>query len=204
MKSRSEIWLSALEELGAQCSVSTTRDAETLARRVAQEGDTFFKVTLPQFGKDFERSLADGCIPAALFKGFKRRTRKILIRDEDFEYDVMKAKKHGGGNPLFLGGFLDLVFCDEVETTWEDYDMVMRYAQNESPVQFHFLPLLRPLPAAENGVAERMADAIAAIRQLCLMFGKEKELCSDSRIQAAVESYVEVDKELDAPFTTQE
>jgi hypothetical protein len=63
MKSRSEIWFTALEELGDQCSVDTARDATTVERRATQEGDTFFKVTLPQFAKDLERSLAAGYIP---------------------------------------------------------------------------------------------------------------------------------------------
>lgn len=35
------------------------------------------------------------------------------------------------------------------------------------------------------------------------MFGKEKSVCSDLRVAAAVQDYVTTDKELIDPFTTE-
>lgn len=200
MKSRSEIWLRALEELGAQCSVSTTRDAVTLARRVEQEGDTFFKVALPKYAKDLEQSLAQHGIPTDAFHGFKRRNRLVRILHDDGS--LSKIKKHGGGIPLFLGGFLDLVFCDEVETTWDDYNAIVDHAE-VNRLYYVFPTWIRPADAGSN-TERRMAEAIRAVRQLCNMFGKEKELCSDSRIEDAVTDYVKTDVELELPFSTGE
>lgn len=156
MKSRSDLWLRALNELGAQCSVNTTHDAETLVRRATQEGSSFLTTTLPRFGKDFERSLADGCIPTDAFTGFKR----------DRE----------GRIPLFLSGFVDL-------------------ALNGTVAQQHADSM-----ASSTSPDEVAAKAVYAVRQLCFMFYKEKELCSDDLINKAVSQYVEVDRSISAPL----
>jgi hypothetical protein len=50
----------------------------------------------------------------------------------------------------------------------------------------------------------RMASAIFAMRQLCLMFSKEKDLCSDELIDAAIEKYVLLDDTLTHPLPTGE
>jgi len=200
MKSRSEIWLRALEELGAQCSVDTTRDAETLARRVAREGDTFFKVALPAFGKDFEMSLSEGSIPTTAFAGFARRVRLIHIVDGNDT--KVRTIKQSGGIPKFLGGFLELLFSDELVTTEED---ILAAQADLGVTNFVFPTFLRLNSLGDETVGEaQMADAVYAIRQLCHMFGKEKELCSDARIEQAVTSYVETDEELELPFPTEE
>ncbi len=75
-------------ELSMTCCTSATLDCKKLERRVEQEGSSFLTITLPSFGKDFERCLDQGFVDACAFPGFKR--------------------KHG--LPLFLGGFLRHVF----------------------------------------------------------------------------------------------
>lgn len=191
MKSRSEIWLCALEELGAQCSVSTQRDAVTLAQRAEREGDSFFKVTLPRFAKDFELSLAHRRIPPLLFKGFARNTFTVnIVNNRGSQVNHLKLKC---GVPKFLGGFLDLVFASEMQVKLAEYDV------------YHHTPaadLLHCPPLINEADYMRQADAVAAIRQLCLMFGKEKEHCSDSVVEAAYGSFMETDKELDRPLWT--
>ena len=82
---------SVLIDLGTWCDICTTRDYQTIAGRVEHEGISFLTITLPSFGKDFERSLALGEAAPGLFSGFQRR----------------------GGLPRFLGGFLELVFDRE-------------------------------------------------------------------------------------------
>jgi len=77
-----------LDDLGKWCGVSTLRDGKTVTERVDHEGDSFLTITLPTFGKDFERSLELGRIDDDLFLGFAKT----------------------GGLPRFLGGFLRLVF----------------------------------------------------------------------------------------------
>lgn len=88
MKSLKELWTGVLEEMGTLCSVSTTRDLKTVSSRFEHEGLSFLTITLPAFGKDFQKSLDLGVVGHDRFVGFKRT----------------------GGLPRFLGGFLDRVF----------------------------------------------------------------------------------------------
>lgn len=62
----------------AKCiaDVSDLRDLEYLRSRVKDEGLSFLTITLPQFCKDFERSLAEGYIDSKLFRSF-RKSRSI-------------------------------------------------------------------------------------------------------------------------------
>lgn len=192
MKSRSEIWLAALSELGEQCSVSTQRDAETMVSRVAAEGDSFLKVTLPQFAKDFEQSLAYGAIPSWAFHGWSQRPFYLdVVKDEG----PREVRKMSHGIPKFLGGFMGLLFTSDVTV----HESLLRiYSEGQD------LRVLRPqlITRSEWVTVGRQADAVAAIRQLCLMFGKEKELCSPSKTEAAYASFIETDKELTAPLPT--
>jgi len=189
MKSRSEIWLRALEELGAQCSVSTTRDAETLARRVAQEGESFFTLTLPAFGKAFEQCLARREIPSTAFQGWKRGDMLVnFVVDSTLVIDSTLFK--GRGIPKFLGEFLGLVF--------RDVDSVPCSYAEISDDYLESVPTLRNF---YEGVAfDRQVGAVAAVRQLTLMFAKEKVLCTDDKVDRAFKSYVETDQELDNPL----
>jgi len=88
MKSHMLFLQQVLDELGTWCHVSTIRDLKTITERVKHEGISFLTISLSNFGKDFERSLALGMIDHSAFTGFAR----------------------SGGSPLFLGGFFDLVF----------------------------------------------------------------------------------------------
>lgn len=189
MKSRSEVWLSALEELGALCSVDTTRDAVTLTRRVENEGDTFFKVTLPLFAKDLEKSLALGGIPTGAFQGWRRRQLDVFVTSD---WGGRKAKKwSSAGTPLFLGGFMDIIFSSVLEI-----DDVIYGEMNDAEI--HPMSLIRASDDDES--IARIASAIWAVRQLCLMYSKEKDLCSDELIEKAIRRYVEHDKSLMRPL----
>lgn len=91
MKSLLELWQLVALDLGDQCRVSTARDYETVSRRTEAEGDSFLTITLPEFGKDLERSLELGRVAPDAFLGFKKR----------------------GGLPLFMRGFLEQIFSTE-------------------------------------------------------------------------------------------
>lgn len=192
MKRRSEIWLSALKECGAQCSVDTQRDVETMTKRVREEGDSFFLSTLPKFGKDLELALSLQRITPELFQGFKRRKLVVDVFNEDGSlclYDL----KFSGGAPQFLGGFLDLLF----NSTLEMKESELAFAQDRTPSVL--TPSLRQEGA---GWVLRQADAVAAIRQLTLMFGKEKERCAPDLTKAAYDAFIETDRDLDSPLWT--
>jgi len=88
MKSLSDLWRCLADELARWCHTSATRDFNTVQRRVEHEGFSFFTITLPAFGKDFESCLDLGRIGLHDFDGFRRR----------------------GGLPVFMSGFLSHVF----------------------------------------------------------------------------------------------
>lgn len=193
MKSRSEIWLGALEDMSALCSVSTARDAQTVVRRVEHEGDEFFTITLPQMARDLEEALSVGGIQSHLFKGWKRDKMRVHVSGPGAE--TRGWIREFDGVPLFLKGFFGIVFNTDLEMTFEEYSCYEN-------AWVRPLPLMRQT-IDESKVAE-MASAIYAIRQLCLMFGKEKELCSDSAVQEAIDRYVILDRKLIDPLWTSE
>jgi hypothetical protein len=88
LKSLVSLWSDLANESARFCHTSATFDIKTVERRVENEGIQFFTITLPSFKKDFERSLGDGSIANDMFLGFKRHA----------------------GLPVFLQGFLRLIF----------------------------------------------------------------------------------------------
>lgn len=138
LKSLILLFQEVLSEEGTRCRTNTIRDLKTVTDRAEREGLSFLTITLPAFGKDFERSLELGRVDRNLFQGFSWK----------------------GGLPRFLSGFLGLVFCPKSG------------ALLDSP----------------------SVDAIRAVRQLTLMFGKMNLRCSDAREKAALDGYIECEK----------
>jgi len=77
-----------LIDLGTWCGTSTHMDYKTIHMRVEGEGFSFLTITLPSFGKDFQKSLDRGYVDHDLFLGFK----------------------FTGSLPRLFGGFFDLIF----------------------------------------------------------------------------------------------
>jgi hypothetical protein len=106
LKSNVSDYLELVEHIyidaSAKCSadVSDLRDLETIRSRVENEGISFLTITLPQFCRDFERSLADGGIARHLFSGFVR------VR--------------GGSIPVFLQGMTKQIFNWETGKVLQD------------------------------------------------------------------------------------
>jgi len=73
--------------------VSDLRDLETIRSRVEHEGLSFLTIVLPQFCRDFERSLANRAISSTSFRSFRK------VKD--------------GSIPAFLQGMISLVFDRE-------------------------------------------------------------------------------------------
>jgi hypothetical protein len=76
-------------------------DIKTVQGRVKHEGLSFLTITLPEFGKDFQKSLDQGLVDPTSFSGFQRK----------------------GGLPLFLGGFLDRVFSRSTGILMDEPDI---------------------------------------------------------------------------------
>jgi len=77
-----------LQDLEDLCGTSTQADLKEISRRYEGEGLSFLTITLPSFGKDFEKSLDQGRVTRDLFQGFTWRR----------------------GLPRLFGGFLECVF----------------------------------------------------------------------------------------------
>lgn len=168
MKSHIELWSTALDELGSRCSVSTALDLETVERRYAHEGDKFFTVTLPAFGKDFERSLSLGHIPLDGFHGWGKQK----VTGKELTYDFLKySHENVGVSPKFLGGFMDRVFDKASGALFDEYPGL-------------FLPITSDI------------ESIYAIRQLTLMFGKLKVLPDVEQVDHAFERFVEIERDV--------
>jgi len=83
-----QLWTRLANELARQCCTCATRDIKYVSRRYEYEGESFLTISLPSFGKDFERSLDQGYVAPTLFMGFPWQA----------------------GLPRLFGGFLGLVF----------------------------------------------------------------------------------------------
>lgn len=188
VKNRSDIWLSVLEDLGNACSVSTRDDAKYMHRRVSAEGDSFFTVTLPQFGKDLEKALSEESVSAKSFVGFRRRPVDVKFLTFD-SAPQWHSKRVPWGLPLFLGGFTRRLFMEPDELV----DLGLIGPLSKQPA------LPAALPSSEE-TADGMADSVFAVRQLCALFSKEKAQAPARAEKLAIARYIEVDKELDRPL----
>lgn len=89
MKSLIDLWRVLADELASWCYTSADLDCKKLEVRTEKESVSFLTITLPNFCKDFERCLDQKFVDSTAFPGFHRKR---------------------GPLPLFLGGFLELIF----------------------------------------------------------------------------------------------
>ena len=84
----------------AQCipDVADSRDLQTIRSRVKDQGVSFLTIALPNFCKDFERSIEVGHIDSTCFRGFR---------------------KHGS-IPSFLKSMTSLIFDRETGKMYDD------------------------------------------------------------------------------------
>jgi len=108
MKSHEEDLLSICKciiiDAAAKCytdKVSYERDIKTIISRLNNEGLSFLTITLPNFGKDFEKCLSYGLVTSTSFSGWKK-VRHL---------------------PAFLQGFVRLVFSAETGGILDDPDI---------------------------------------------------------------------------------
>lgn len=101
MKSLIALWSVLANEMAKRCCTSATMDIKTVQGRVKHEGISFLTISLPSFGKDFQKSLDQGIVGDDMFGGFARH----------------------GGLPRFLGGFLHRVFNRDSGVLVDDPDI---------------------------------------------------------------------------------
>lgn len=142
MKSLTELWFHVSTEVGTLCHVSTRRDAKTVAFRFKHEGLSFLTITLPDFGKSFEKSLAIGHVDHDAFPGFSRWR----------------------GLPRFLGGFLDRVFDRDSGCLLDDPCMDSIYAVRQLTLLFGKISV-RCSDAREQGALRKFVECEQDVRQ---------------------------------------
>jgi len=158
-----------LEESGTWCRTSTDRDWKTILDRVEHEGLSFMTITLPNFAKDFEKSLSLGMV----LLPSESKSLGIFAYGAD---ELFIGWKRRGRLPVFLGGFLELVFDRTSGLLKTDTDLFSR---------------------------TQRALAIRCIRQICLLYSKLNEPCSPERESKAILQYILCEtevKEVDARF----
>jgi len=109
-----------LTEVGTWCGVSTTQDWKTILRREEGEGLSFLTITLPTFASDLQKGLEQGKVDSQLFRGFTRGR---------------------GGLPLFLGGFLGLIFDRKTGLLLDDPSVDAIFAVRQLTLMFNKLAM---------------------------------------------------------------
>ena len=140
MKSLIVLWNSVAVDSAARCRTSATMDINTVHSRVKHEGFSFLTITLPSFGKDFQKSLNQGIVAHDMFGGFSRH----------------------GGLPRFLGGFLELVFDRSTGVLLDepDIDAILAIRQ----LTLFFSKIL--LPCSDARVKDAMSDYVQCDREV--------------------------------------
>lgn len=122
--------------------VSDVRDLVTIRSRVESRGISFLTITLPDFCRDFERSLREGRVDPTYFAGFRKY----------------------GALPAFLRGMLGRLFDRETGRILDE--------NPDTPI------------------------LVAAVRAICLLFKKVAMPCRPAKVDAALDNFVKVEREL--------
>jgi len=140
LKSLIVLWSQLANEFASRCCTSATMDIKTVQGRVKHEGVSFLTITLPSFGKDFQKSLDQGIVDRNLFQGFSWQA----------------------GLPRFLGGFLDHVFDRECGVLLNDPSI-------EAILAIRQLTLIYSktlLPCSDARIAKAMDEYVECDRQV--------------------------------------
>lgn len=127
MKSLTLLWNRMAQDLAIRCHTSATMDMKTVQVRTKHEGLSFLTITLPTFGKDFQKALDTGFVSRNAFQGFTWRA----------------------GLPEFLQGFLENVFSRDSGVLLSDPDVEAIFAIRQLTLTFSKI-LLPSTPARER------------------------------------------------------
>jgi len=182
--------------------VSTSiRDIGTVAKRAETEGQSFFTLTLPTFGKEFLRALDRGCLLPSDFEGWSRTSYSG------------SAHRHFKDGPKFLHWALQIVFAARHTCSTEPYVehpcIVGGSGEANSSLQgwverrpghveeFHTVKESSYREANFRTYDEDWAaECVHAILQLSGLYSKEKRLASEANNRKALDAYVATDLEL--------
>lgn len=207
MNGRSELWRAVHQDMVDKCAATappvaandsyyslsiyrnTSRDLERVARRVKTEGESFYTLTLPSFGKEFLRALDRGCLLPTDFVGWRRG--RYLGTNRSIE---------GKDGPSFLSWALQVVFAASHVCSVEPdrlHPCVVGGVGEASALSSTEAYLPYQAPDAFMGYDDDWAaESVHAILQLSGLYSKEKSLASEARNQEALDRYVATDAEL--------
>lgn len=140
MKSPIVLWKKIAEESAIRCHTSATMDIKNVQGRVKHEGLSYLTITLPQFGKDFQKALDQGVVAHDMFRGFS---------------------KHGG-LPRFLGGFLERVFARNTGVLLSDPDIDSILAIRQLTLMFSKILL----PCSDAREKDAMSEYVQCEREV--------------------------------------
>jgi len=141
LKSLIALWISLASDYARRCRTSATMDIKCIQGRTENEGLSFLTITLPSFGKEFRTFLDQGILADAAFPGFKRDRR---------------------GLPLFLGGFLQLIFDPSTGVLLDDPDIEAIHAVHQLTLMFSKIEL----PCAQHRVDSAMSGFVECESQV--------------------------------------
>ncbi len=220
MNDRIDLWRAVHEDLVDKCAATapqssrdnliywdltrtSSHDLETVERRVKTEGESFFTLTLPAFGKEFLGALDRGCLLASDFEGWRRGSYRG------------SAHKDYRDGPKFLFWAMQIVFsarhvCPAEPNVVHPCVVEGSGKSSASPTGEHiydpesetviFYPELGKKNYSEVNFRtydeDWAAECVHAILQLSGLYSKEKRLASDAKNRAALDAYVATDLEL--------
>ena len=136
MKSLIALWKILAEDLASGCCTSATMDIKTVQGRSKHEGLSFLTITLPSFGKAFQKGLDQGMVARDMFPEFH-----FLAH---------------GGLPVFLQGFLELVFDRNNGVLLDEPDIDAIFAVRQLTLIYSKLEV----PCSDARIRKSMSDYI--------------------------------------------
>lgn len=169
MKSHVMLVGRVLEDLSIRCCVSTTHDLKRVVSRIEKEGESFVTLTLPRLAESLEYGLEWGVLMPDHERGM--RDLKELSGSWVSEYPERGiARDQFAGFPVKKGSSLPLF----LHGLWSQvFDKETGYLLDNPS-----------------------SDAIQGIRQVCNLYKKTLNPCSEERAMAAFDRYIECDNEV--------
>jgi len=178
MKSLMLLLQQVLVETGDRCGISTKLDFKTIESRVEKEGLEFLTITLPKFCDDFERGLAN----------------RTVVPDANDSLPYWIGYRKHENLPIFLGGFLDLIFDRESGRLLEDVWLENAVRLVDPKVRGRHLGDYRNEYWTHN--EDSILDAVASIRQVTRLFSKIEVEATKDRIDDAYQQFLKIEEEL--------
>jgi len=139
LKSLTMLWQLVAVDYATRCCTSATMDIKTVQGRTKHEGLSFLTITLPTFGKDFQKSLNQGFVDDRSFQAFSKWKRSSRSR-----------------LPGFLQGFSRLVFDPGTGVLYDEPDIDAILAIRQLSLLFSKILL----PCSDARVAKAMNDYV--------------------------------------------